>query len=40
MKTYLFLLGALTLLFAACQDELQQPDNQAWVGVLNPLVSA
>ncbi len=33
MKTNLFLLGALTLLFAACQDELQQPDNQAWGGI-------
>ena len=29
MKTNLFLLGALTLLFVACQDELQQLDNQA-----------
>ncbi|MGM9796607.1 MAG: fimbrillin family protein [Parabacteroides sp.] len=37
MKTKLFLLGALTLLVAACQDELQQPVNQAMVGDLTPL---
>ncbi|MGM9798523.1 MAG: hypothetical protein ACI3ZY_13330 [Parabacteroides sp.] len=40
MKTNLFLLGALTLLFAACQDELQQSDNKAWGVALNHLVSA
>lgn len=28
MKTKLFLLGVTTLLFAACQDEVQQPDKQ------------
>ena len=40
MKTNLFLLGALTLLFAAFSDELQHSDNQALVGVRRPLVSA
>ena len=36
MKTKLFLLGALTLLFAACQDEFQQLDNQVVGGVKRP----
>ena len=37
MKTKFYVLGALTLLFAACTDELQQSDNQAWEGKSTPL---
>ena len=32
MKTKIFLLGAATLLLSACQEELQQLDNQALCG--------
>ncbi|MGM9796606.1 MAG: fimbrillin family protein [Parabacteroides sp.] len=37
MKTKFVVLGAITLLFAACQDELQRTVNQITVGELTPL---